>query len=453
MKASFPIIILCTLLLSGCATWHQRTLQFDSAINSGQYELAEKVLKGDKKQQKGKNRILYLLNLGYVEFMMGKNTESNAVFTEAEQLIEQQVRQPAAEIAALVTNPEVRPYRPEDFEVIMLNVYKTLNYLALNDFEGALVEVRRINMRLKQLNDKYPDHKSRYQQDAFAHLLMGLIYDATKDYNNAFIAYRNAYNIYEGDYAKQYGLTAPQQLKEDMVRTAKLSGLYDEADQYAQQFKLNINTISSLSANLVFLWMNGSAPYKAEWGINFAMDPQKNGMVVFNNKEYGLSFPFFIGMGGDESSLANVQVVRAAFPKYVERKPSISNASIKYNNQTYPLQMVENINAIAFKSLHDRMVREFSTSLLRVATKQGLKQLAGKQNEWLGFAVGLANAMTEKSDTRNWQTLPYSISYSRIPLQTSGSSISFIPYSGGGLNTFQIPYRADITQFKVYTTH
>ncbi len=37
----------------------------------------------------------------------------------------------------------------------------------------------------------------RYQHDAFANNLIGLIYDASGDYNNAFIAYRNAYDIYE----------------------------------------------------------------------------------------------------------------------------------------------------------------------------------------------------------------------------------------------------------------
>ena len=68
--------------------------------------------------------------------------------------------------------------------------------------EDALVEVRKINIRLQQLNDKYPDHKNRYQRDAFAQLLMGLIYDAAGDYNNAFIAYRNAYNTYQTDYLK-----------------------------------------------------------------------------------------------------------------------------------------------------------------------------------------------------------------------------------------------------------
>lgn len=70
------------------------------------------------------------------------------------------------------------------------------------------------------------------------------------------------------------------------------------------------------------------------------------------------------------------------------------------------------------------MLREFSTSLLRVAAKQGLQYAASKQNEWLGFAVGLANAMTEKADTRNWQTLPYSVSYVRIPLQSSENQVS-----------------------------
>ena len=34
----------------------------------------------------------------------------------------------------------------------------------------------------------------------FAHLLMGSIYETTGDLNNAFIAYRNAYEVYKRDY-------------------------------------------------------------------------------------------------------------------------------------------------------------------------------------------------------------------------------------------------------------
>ena len=91
--------------------------------------------------------------------------------------------------------------------------------------------------------------------------------------------------------------------------------------------------------------------------------------------------------------------------------------------------IAEDINQIAFKTLRDRMVRELSNSLLRVAVKQGIKQAASKQNEWLGFAVGIANALTEKADTRNWQTLPYMISYTRVPLGEGASSLG-LRFSG-----------------------
>ncbi|MFR4037666.1 MAG: hypothetical protein ACLTZT_07645 [Butyricimonas faecalis] len=169
---------------------------------------ANKLLDKDKKQATGKNRILYYLNKGYVEFMLGNPTHSNQYFETAENLIDEYHSNVGAEAAALITNPEARPYRPEDFEVIMINFYKALNYIDLNDMEGALVEVRKINIKLNRLNDKYPDNKNRYQRDAFAHLLMGLIYDATGDYNNAFIAYRNAYEVYQSDYIKNFGVKA-----------------------------------------------------------------------------------------------------------------------------------------------------------------------------------------------------------------------------------------------------
>ena len=48
-----------------------------------------------------------------------------------------------------------------------------MNYLQMNNMEDALVEVRKINIRLQQLNDKYPDHKNRYQRDAFCTIVDG----------------------------------------------------------------------------------------------------------------------------------------------------------------------------------------------------------------------------------------------------------------------------------------
>ena len=121
-----------------------------------------------------------------------------------------------------------------------------------------LVEVRKINIRLQQLNDKYPDHKNRYQRDAFAQLLMGLIYDAAGDWNNAFIAYRNAYDTYQSDYIRNFGLSSPEQLKKDLLRTAYLCGFQTELSQYETEFGMRyVPENASSFGQLVF--------FLAEW--------------------------------------------------------------------------------------------------------------------------------------------------------------------------------------------
>lgn len=459
MKSRFLVLLLFSLLAASCATWYQRTTAFQEAVEKGNFEQAEKLLQKDKKQSRNKNKILYYLNQGYVNFMQGKYAESNAAFETAEQLTEEQRKNVLTEAAVLVSNPEVRPYKPEDFEVIMINFYKALNYLQMNNMEDALVEVRKINIRLQQLNDKYPDHKNRYQQDAFAQLLMGLIYDAAGDANNAFIAYRNAYNTYETDYLKNFGLSAPEQLKKDLLRTAYTCGFTLELKEYEKKFGFNYTALPETpNGQLVFFWLNGFGPVKAEWGITFTKINRGDGAVVFHNEELGLTFPFFWGSGyneDDKNALANLNVVRTVFPKYVERAPLYTQGILKYNGQAYSLQEAEDINQIAFKTLHDRMVRELSNSLLRTATKQGLRYAASKQNEWLGFAVGLANAFTEKADTRNWQTLPYSISYARVPLQHSENPV-VLEFSGPKTRTdvqkITIPANHSRTRFFVYTT-
>lgn len=455
----FSTFCIFLTLFTSCATWYQRTAAFQQAVGQGEFQQAEKILQKDKKQARDKNKILYYLNLGYVNFMLGNFEQSNAAFETAEQFTEEQRKNILTEAAVLVSNPEIRPYKPEDFEVIMINFYKALNYLQMNNMEDALVEARKINIRLQQLNDKYPDHKNRYQQDAFAQLLMGLIYDAAGDANNAFIAYRNAYNIYQGDYVKNFGLSAPPQLKKDLLRTAYTLGFKAELTQYEKEFGFNYTPeIPPVNGQLVLFWLNGFGPVKAEWGITFTKIDKGVGGVVFHNEELGLTFPFFWGSGyddNDRNSLADVNIVRAVFPKYQERPITYTQGMVRYNNKNYPLEEAEDINQIAFKTLHDRMIRELSNSLLRVGVKQGIKHAASKQNEWLGLAVGLANAFTEKADTRNWQTLPYSVSYARIPLSETENQIE-LQFSGPKVTPdnqyITIPANKKATRFFVYTT-
>jgi hypothetical protein len=98
------------------------------------------------------------------------------------------------------------------------------------------------------------------------------------------------------------------------------------------------------------------------------------------------------------------------------RPPLFTHATVTSETDTVNLELAENVNAIALKTLHDRMLREMSNSLLRMASKQAMEQAARKQNKYAGTLMSIINMATESADTRNWQTLPFSISYARLKL-------------------------------------
>lgn len=427
LKSQFSLLRFCTRLpqwmiciavvvLSGCASYYAKNIKLYRSIETGQFEAADKLLDQDKKRPNNRNRLLYYLDRGYVSWMRNNYLQSVEHLNIAENIIDDYSINLGAEALALVSNPMMKPYRAEDFEVVMVNCFKAINFMQLGNFEAAMVECRRINLKLNALNDKYPRHKNRYSNDAFAHTMMGLLYDSNGDNNNAFIAYRNALEIYETDYAKNFNIQPPQQLKLDILRTAYLTGFGDELNFYERKFGMKYTPAQKPDAEMIFFWMNGFCPVKDEMSINFAIVRGVGGMVTFVNEREGFSFPFFLGSSSEKDALSNLKLIRVAFPKYVERKPTSVSAVITSGSASYPLQPVQDINAIAFKTLQDRFMREMANSLLRVALKQALEEATRSKDKNMGVIFSILNAATEKADTRNWQCLPHGISYTRIPL-------------------------------------
>jgi hypothetical protein len=397
------------------------------------------------------------MDKGVVEQQLGNFSASNDLFEEAYLFIENERKNLGAEALSLVSNPTVKPYYGEDFEVVLIHYYKALNYTLLKQYEAALVECRRMNIKLNELNDKYKK-KNRYSKDAFVQNLMGIIYEAGGDDNNAFIAYRNAYETYDKDYREFFGIGPPDQLKEDLLRSAYKSGLRTELDFYETQFKTRYNPDpdGKNKGELLCFWNNGLGPVKGEWSINFTIVRGAGGYVTFVNEELGLSFPFFIGGGGDgNSQLSDLKFIRVAFPKYIERKPLLGKGEVKAGGKVAQFEVAEDINAIAFKTLHDRMLRELSNSLMRLALKQAAEAAARKQNEALGAAISAFNAITEKADTRNWQTLPYYVSYLRMSLPEGDHQLQMTGYAGvqsSYTDQRQVSVKKGGTNFELFTT-
>ncbi|HRY32540.1 MAG TPA: hypothetical protein P5531_06190 [Bacteroidales bacterium] len=420
---------LLLMLLSGCATYYQKTLRYQEYVREAQFDKAKEWLEKDRKGKRPRNLLLHELNLGWVNWITGLSDSSNRALNRADLMIEDQQKHYGLEALALVSNPGVRPYQPEDFEKVMVNYFKAVNYIRLGKYEEALVECRRINLRLNELNDKYKDRKNRYSSDAFAHLLMGLVYEITGDHNNAFIAYRNALEAYEKVYEGNFGLGPPLQLKKDLLRSASRCGFTDEVRYYEEKFGFRHETGRAAERELIFLWHNGFGPVKAEWSLNFSSLEKGDGVFTLADEEAGISIPYQTAALSEreQAALSDVHFLRIAFPKYVDRMPVYTDATLLAGESAYPLEMAQNIREIAFKTLQDRMFREMGTALLRLAVKQSieatLKNSKKEDMQGLGAAVSIVNALTEKADTRNWQTLPYAISYARIPLDLTADTV------------------------------
>lgn len=435
--ASLSMMLMLLIFISNCATFYQRYQAFNSHFEQGQLFTADQALASNKKLKESRARLLYFLNRGAVNSILGNYELSNELFEEAYLMVEDYQTDYLQEALSLISNPNVITYKGELHEVLLIHYYKSLNYLKLGNYEASLVESRRLNLKLLEASDKINSDK-KYKRDAFSHLMMGISYDASEDYNNAFIAYRNSVDIYLEEYSELFGVQVPAQLKQDLLHMAVLNGFNDEKERYERilDVKYQPRKIGE-GGQMVFFWNNGLGPVKSDWSINFAVLDGAGGFVNFTNEQYGWDFPFYLDNTVNEkekSGLASLSVIRVAFPKYLERPTVFESAEIRGSLGSAELNMVSDINAIAFKVLEQRMVAEFGKALLRVALKKVAEHQLKKEDRNLGVVIGLINAASEQADTRNWQSLPHSVYYSRLPLQVGENDIEFHTNAFNGRN-------------------
>lgn len=447
IRCSILVILISAV---SCATYYQQHWDFNSEFEKGDLQKALQTLQEKDNLATSKSQFIYFANNGLLLSVLGKYEESNEYFEKAFLFGEDYRINYINEAASYLTNPNLVMYRGEDHEHLMLLYFKAINFLKMNKPDQALVECRRLNIRLNQLSDKYSAEK-KYQRDAFAHTLMGIIYQSTGDYNNAFIAYRNAVEIYETDYAEMFGLQAPEQLKKDLLNTAWWTGFRDEFDEFKTKFGMESYKPVKPDAELVFFWHNGLAPVKSEWNINFIMDHSQSNLVVFTNQNLGISFPFKVDEKKEKSDLRSIEVLRVAFPRYIERDMYFHSAVLDKDSASYPMELTEDINKIAFYSLKQRMMLEFSKGLLRAALKKATEHSLKKEDDRLGALIGAVNAITEKADTRNWQTLPHSIFYARVPLDEGSNLVTFRLQGGADEAHYNFTYQAKKNQTLFHT--
>ena len=118
--------------LSGCAGPRKVYSTVDELNAQGKFNLAHNYVEEHAKDYGKRNRLLYLLDRGMFAFATGEFREAIAAFTEAEELItELYTISLSQEATTFVVNDNAAPYRGEDFESVMVNLFLALSYANL----------------------------------------------------------------------------------------------------------------------------------------------------------------------------------------------------------------------------------------------------------------------------------------------------------------------------------
>lgn len=443
--------VIMVLLLSACSERTLRQAEINEALYTGNPQKAYSILTtNEKRWEKKRNLLLYYWERANVAWMMGKTDESIDYFMKSDYLIEDAYRNYAVIALSLFTNDKVRDYLGEDHERILFHYYQILNFLQDGNMEYALVQTRRLQLELNRLDDKYRDKKDkntrRYQRDAFAYVVMAIVYEAANETNNAWIACKKAVEIYEQDYKPEYGLDVPEQLKSDALRLAAEMGFTADREFLEKKFGRKYNPATDKGGNLVFFWNSGLSPVKEEVAVNFQiLRGGSPGWVTFYNQDFGFSIPVFVGEDKtqDGSYFSRVEFVRATFPRYFSRGMMFGQAVLKAEGMTKPLEPAEDVDQIARKVLGDRFLEEIGKTLLRLALKKATEYELREKNPDAGAALGIVNFFTEQADTRSWETLPATIFYARMQLPAGSRQVQ-LETTGNQVNqtsnfTFTIP--------------
>lgn len=148
-----------SILLFGCASSIDLSSSDRHYVSSNFKAAYESLEQKGPSLAKAQGPIILNYDLGMLARLNGEYERSNLLLSESERLIgEARTKSITAALASFIINDNAKEYAGSEYEDIYLNIFKALNYLALGEAEGALVELRRSLEKQTQL-------KARYEQD------------------------------------------------------------------------------------------------------------------------------------------------------------------------------------------------------------------------------------------------------------------------------------------------
>lgn len=367
--------IATALTASSCATYQ---VKVDEArrLLSHDPEQAHAKLK-PLADEEGRDQLVYLLDYATALQAAGRYEASIKTFLQAERLSDLVDYHSISKVAtSLALSEEMVQYKGEDFEKVLINNMNALNFLALGRLEEALVEVRRVNEKLYKLK---VDGKKDFNQSPLAFYLGALIWESDRKFDDAYIAYKNAYDV-SPDF---------KPLREDLIRAAIRAQRPEELEKWKKQFPEVVVKPEWKDRNMgeiVVVYLHGWGPRK---------QPRRDNP----------RFPRLVSVtSGFPSFSASV---------YGDGSQKEANSLVAHVGG-HPLYSVDEI---AIKALEGDYARLIGSRVAGVATKAVLADQLRQKDDALGQIAWMAMNLADRADLRQWSTLPSSFSIARIPVK------------------------------------
>lgn len=338
-------------------------------------EAAARLKEGLEKEGDGNDQLLYLLDLGLAYHSAGMYQESNRYFLEADKIADiKDYTSLATEAATLLTSDNIKQYKGEDFEKVLINVYLAINFSMLGQAESALVEARRVNRKLYMM---VTDGQRKYKMNAFAYFLSGVLYESSGEYNDAYIDYKKVLDL------------APEfpSIGRDLWRMAWLLNMADERERWEKRFSISRqdqDETRKLAA--------------------YAGKPAKMGEIIV----------FF------ENGISPIKRPHPSWysiPKFFPRSNPVTHARLFVNGvESGQTSVLHDIESTAIENLDEKWGGLLAKKLAGVVAKE----VVGKQvenvtkSEALGVLTKLALYISDQADVRSWSLLPKDLQAVRV---------------------------------------
>lgn len=427
----FILLAVSAFLLCSCA--NKSLTRYETlapVLEKEGFEATIKKIEEEKEDIYGDNSVfLYHFDQGALHHYNGKNKESIKHFEKAEQVYEDlYTKSVTNETAAILTNDNVRPYRARPFEILLMYQYQILNYLAIGDLDGALVEVRRAQLAMERL---YQKDKDKVNDSGWLRYLSAIVYEMSGEQDDAAISYVQAAKAFE-----ECGGQVPREVWEFITESLVRMDRADELKKFKTpipQQTLQASDARTKGQELIVIGYAGHSPILGEMylsgtfvsagALNLTYKDGKTGRI----NTFTLVAPPVPGAGG------NTFHVGFSLP---QKKPVPQRASLFSVNLDSKLRLspekVSDIDAELDRNMKDEnattMVRTATRVVIRTVAAQKAKSATNTGNGLLdlvkNIAVDVGQSQLEQADLRVGLFMPNTICVTRIPVDVGKHQVT-----------------------------